>query len=247
MAKVRSQSPPSAAMPGGEGVDGLSLRRRLVAPPIAERGVGLHFPRPPARLLPGLRLATADLRVSRRPPGAPASAARMRPALRAARRPARDGRAYLPLREERDGWPRGYTAMQRTASEVAGGSSGEPDLRGRKRGSGAHRAARAGTWRRLFGPALVLVGVAGAALGQPQHDRERLQAVARDDAEEVKAALAAGADPDARMRPGGRTALMEAADRGFANLIPILLAAGADIDARSADGWTALMQAAYEG
>src|SRR5690606_38621580 len=89
--------------------------------------------------------------------------------------------------------------------------------------------------------------LASAPFARAQPDHALLQAVVQGDAAGVSAALAAGADPDARARPGGRTALMMAADRGFAELIPLLLEAGARIDARSADGWTALMQAAYEG
>ncbi len=76
-------------------------------------------------------------------------------------------------------------------------------------------------------------------------DQALLRAVAEGHPGKVQAALEAGADPDVRVRPDGRTALMLAAERGYAEVIAPLLQAGARIDARSADGWTALMQAAH--
>ena len=62
----------------------------------------------------------------------------------------------------------------------------------------------------------------------------------------LKAALAKGADANARDRKGW-TALMHAADKVQALVIPLLLKAGADPNTRLADGATALFIAAVHG
>ena len=66
------------------------------------------------------------------------------------------------------------------------------------------------------------------------------------DIDGLEAALAAGANPNAR-DGRGRTALMHAANEGYPLLVPTLLAAGADPDIRAADGATALFMAAVHG
>ena len=66
------------------------------------------------------------------------------------------------------------------------------------------------------------------------------------DVDGVKAALARGADTNARDGKGW-TALMYAADKGYALIVPALLGAGADPNLRLADGATALFIAAVHG
>ena len=70
--------------------------------------------------------------------------------------------------------------------------------------------------------------------------------VAAGDIDGLKAALAAGADANARDGKGW-TALMYAADKGYALLVPPLLEAGADPNIRASDGATALFMAAVHG
>ena len=70
-----------------------------------------------------------------------------------------------------------------------------------------------------------------------------LRAAVAGDIEGLKAALAAGADVNARDSRGW-TALMHAASKGYVLLVEPLLAAEADPDIRSADGATALYMAA---
>ena len=66
------------------------------------------------------------------------------------------------------------------------------------------------------------------------------------DVDGVKAALARGADTNARDGKGW-TALMHTADKGYALIVPALLGAGADPNLRLADGATALFIAAVHG
>ena len=70
--------------------------------------------------------------------------------------------------------------------------------------------------------------------------------VAAGDVEGVKAALAHGADANARDAKGW-TPLMHVADKGQALLVPLLLKAGADPNSRLADGATALFIATVHG
>ena len=70
--------------------------------------------------------------------------------------------------------------------------------------------------------------------------------VAADDVDGLKAALAGGADPNARDGKGW-TPLMLASDNGRTLLIPLLLKAGAEPDIRASDGATALFIAAVHG
>ena len=70
--------------------------------------------------------------------------------------------------------------------------------------------------------------------------------VAAGDVDGLKAALAGGADANARDGKGW-TPLMNAADKGQTLLVPPLLKAGADPNIRAADGATALFVAAIHG
>ena len=79
---------------------------------------------------------------------------------------------------------------------------------------------------------------------RPRANLHRL--VAAGDIVGLKAALAKGADANARDRKGW-TALMHAADNGRTLLVPPLLKAGADPNIRASDGATALFVAAVHG
>jgi ankyrin repeat protein len=68
-----------------------------------------------------------------------------------------------------------------------------------------------------------------------------------DDAEMVKALLAAGANPKAVTREGAITPLSMACTNGNAAVIEALLKAGADANEKNANGTTALMTAASSG
>ena len=78
----------------------------------------------------------------------------------------------------------------------------------------------------------------------PPTDLHRL--VAAGDIDGLKAALATGADANARDSIGW-TALMHAADKGRTLLVPPLLKAGANPNIRASDGATALFMAAVHG
>lgn len=65
-------------------------------------------------------------------------------------------------------------------------------------------------------------------------------AVRRGNAEEVRALLAAGANPNIP-EWHNNTPLMHACQHGYTNIVRMLLAAGADVNARNVKGWTALM------
>lgn len=69
-----------------------------------------------------------------------------------------------------------------------------------------------------------------------------LSSLEADDAEGVRAALEAGADP-MQVDAGGRTALMVAAQHAGPEAVEALLWHGAEVDWRAADGTTALMLA----
>lgn len=72
------------------------------------------------------------------------------------------------------------------------------------------------------------------------------EAVDEGDAPSVEAALAAGTDPNSRLRSGG-TVLMRAASEGRLAVLQTLLRGGADVDAKRDDGLTALMLASFFG
>ncbi|WP_207140271.1 ankyrin repeat domain-containing protein [Rhodovibrio salinarum] len=97
----------------------------------------------------------------------------------------------------------------------------------------------------LIALATPVLGDDSATSFEAQIDRDLIEAVAAGKPGRAAAALKAGASPNARVRPDGRTALMVAADHGHAKLASLLLKAGADVNGRSGDGWSALMQAAY--
>ena len=84
----------------------------------------------------------------------------------------------------------------------------------------------------------------------PSHSPVRPDALHRaakaGDVDGLKAALAAGADVNARDAKG-RTALMHAVNKGYPLLVGPLLDARADPDVRAADGATALFMAAVHG
>ena len=67
-----------------------------------------------------------------------------------------------------------------------------------------------------------------------------MQAVRRGNADEVRALLAAGADPNIP-EWHNNTPLMHACQHGYTDIVRMLLAAGADVNARDVKGWTALM------
>jgi len=73
-----------------------------------------------------------------------------------------------------------------------------------------------------------------------------IEAAKNGETEKVRAALDSGASVDARAEGiVAETALMLAAQKGDADIVQVLLDAGADVDAKDADGWTALVHAAY--
>lgn len=72
-----------------------------------------------------------------------------------------------------------------------------------------------------------------------------LQAVMRNDTEQVQAAIAAGADVNARDREGA-TPLMHAVTHAPVAVVKELLSLGGDVTVRDKAGWTALHFAAQE-
>ena len=115
------------------------------------------------------------------------------------------------------------------------------------------RALRAAAKRR--GATTKSAGAAGSAATRstaaPPRPVVRPDALHRaakaGDIDGLKAALAAGADVNARGGKG-RTALMHAVDKGYTLMVPLLLAAeGADVDIRAPDGAAALFMAVVHG
>ena len=108
----------------------------------------------------------------------------------------------------------------------------------------AFRAMRAAADRRNVG--------AGPEPAVPASSRPALRpdaphrAVQAGNVDGLKAALASKVDVNARDGQGW-TALMHAADKGYALMVPPLLEAGADTEIRAADGATALFMAALHG
>ena len=106
------------------------------------------------------------------------------------------------------------------------------------------RAMRAAANRRNVG--------AGPEPAVPASSRPALRpdalhrAVQAGNVDGLKAALASEVDVNARDGQGW-TALMHAADKGYALMVPPLLEAGADTEIRAADGATALFMAALHG
>jgi ankyrin repeat protein len=72
-----------------------------------------------------------------------------------------------------------------------------------------------------------------------------LQAVMRQDLDALRAALAVGADIDARDRDGG-TPLMHAVTHAPIEIVKELISHGADVNAHDSAGWTALHFATQE-
>ena len=91
-------------------------------------------------------------------------------------------------------------------------------------------------------------GVGGAAGSSRPRVRAKaaLRAAAAGDISALKAALAGGADPNARGKRSW-TPLMYAANKGYTLLVPPLLKAGAKPNLRAADGATALFIASVHG
>ena len=73
-----------------------------------------------------------------------------------------------------------------------------------------------------------------------------MQAVRRGNADEVRALLAAGANPNIP-EWHDNTPLMHACQHGYTDIVRMLLAAGADVNARNAYGQPPLHLAAYYG
>ena len=107
----------------------------------------------------------------------------------------------------------------------------------------ALRALRAAVKRRGGGTE---AGVAAAPSRPPVRPDALHRAAKAGDVDGLKAALAAGVDVNAR-DGRGRTALMNAVNKGYTLLVPLLLDAKADPDVRAADGATALFMAAVHG
>ena len=100
---------------------------------------------------------------------------------------------------------------------------------------------------RLLGVLLVTLSPAVQAVAQDSAtDDALLTAVQAGHVEQVRAALAAGSDPNARHSRRG-TPLAAAAVHGHTAVVRLLLEAGAAVSLPSVDGWTALHEAADEG
>lgn len=121
---------------------------------------------------------------------------------------------------------------------LSGGA--DPNLRDRFGVSAREVAARSG-----YPDVAELLAAAGGESPEPQKDR-LLNAIERGDLAAVRAALAAGASPDA-YTDSGRPALLAAVLADRQPVAGELLARGARADARDRDGMTALMRAAEQG
>ena len=109
-------------------------------------------------------------------------------------------------------------------------------------------AKRGGASTKSAGAAGSAATRSAAAPSRPAVRPDALHRAAQaGDVDGLKAALAAGADVNARDGKG-RTALMHAVDKGYTLMVPLLLAAeGVDVDIRAADGATALFMAVVHG
>ena len=81
---------------------------------------------------------------------------------------------------------------------------------------------------------------------RPDVDQRLLAAAAQGDVDAIRAAIADGADPDAR-GDGGRTALLVAARAGHLAAFQALLDAGADVDLQDDDRANPFLWAGAEG
>ena len=81
---------------------------------------------------------------------------------------------------------------------------------------------------------------------QEEKDTKLLEAAQHNNLDKVEAALAAGADVNAKTNEG-RTALIMASKYGHTEIVVMLLAAGADVNIKGDYGWTALKKASYYG
>ncbi len=97
-------------------------------------------------------------------------------------------------------------------------------------------------WRGIL---LVVIGLASVGAGPATRsaDERMFDALQSRNTQRVKAALAEGANANAK-GPGGVTPLLWAVDRGSVELVNVLLEAKADVNAAAEDGLTPLIRAA---
>ena len=81
---------------------------------------------------------------------------------------------------------------------------------------------------------------------QEEKDKKLLEAVDKNELDEVEAALAAGANMNVK-NIDGWTALIIASTNGHTKIVAMLLEKGADVNAKNNGGWTALHLASQDG